>query len=180
MIKTPQDVLDFWFSDQMKPNWFAKSDEIDARIRDDFATTYQAAHDGRLEHWMQDADSALALVIVLDQFPRNIHRGDARSFESNDIALRHARAALNQGFDRTQSPDRRQFFYLPFMHSEDLADQERSVALYEALGDDNSLRFARDHRDIVARFGRFPHRNAVLGRDSTPEEAEFLKTHSGF
>ncbi len=87
MTKTPQDVLEFWFSDQMKPNWFAKSDEIDARIRDDFATTYQAAHDGRLEHWMQDVDSALALVIVLDQFPRNIYRGDARSFESNSTSV---------------------------------------------------------------------------------------------
>lgn len=180
MTKTPQDVLDFWFSDLMKPNWFAKSDDIDSRIRNDFAETYQAAHEGRLDHWMEDADSALALVIVLDQFPRNIHRGDARSFESNDIALRHARTALERGFDRDQSPDRRQFFYLPFMHSEDLADQERSVALYEVLGNDHSLHFARDHRDIVARFGRFPHRNAILGRDSTPEETEFLKTHSGF
>ncbi|WP_265501556.1 DUF924 family protein [Paracoccus beibuensis] len=180
MTKTAQQVLDFWFSDGMKPNWFAKSDDIDSRIRDDFSTTYQAAHEGGLDHWMEDADSALALVIVLDQFPRNIHRGDARSFESNDIALRHARTAQDRGFDRDQSPERRQFFYLPFMHSEDLADQDRSVALYEALGNGHSQHFAREHRDIVARFGRFPHRNRVLGRDSTAEEAEFLKTHSGF
>lgn len=180
MIKTPQQVLDFWFSDEMRPSWFAKSDQIDARIRDDFADTYAAAHDGQLDGWMEDADSALALVITLDQFPRNIFRGSPRSFESNDLALRHAKDALDRGHDQQQSPERRQFLYLPFMHSEELADQERSVQLYEALGNEHSLHFARDHRDIVARFGRFPHRNAVLGRDSTPEEAEFLKTHTGF
>nr|WP_111299545.1 DUF924 family protein [Paracoccus saliphilus] len=180
MLKTPQQVLDFWFSDEMRPNWFAKSDQIDARIRNDFAETYAAAHAGKLDDWMADADSALALVIALDQFPRNIFRGSPRSFESNDLALRYAKAALDRGYDQQQSPDRRQFLYLPFMHSEELADQNRSVELYQALGNEHSLHFARDHRDIVARFGRFPHRNAVLGRDSTPEEAEFLKTHQGF
>lgn len=180
MIKTPQQVLEFWFSEEMRPSWFAKSDQIDARIREDFADTYAAAHDGQLDDWMADADSALALVIALDQFPRNIFRGSPRSFESNDLALRHAKAALDRGYDRQQSPDRRQFFYLPFMHSEDLGDQDRSVQLYQTLGNEHSLHFAREHRDIVARFGRFPHRNAVLGRNSTLGEAEFLKTHSGF
>ena len=180
MPKTPHDVLEFWFSDEMRPYWFAKSDSIDKEIAARFSETYEEAHAGRLDDWIGAPDSALALVIVLDQFPRNIHRGGPRSFESNDIALAHARTALEMGHDAGQTPDRRQFFYLPFMHSEDLADQERSVALYEQLGDANSLRFARDHRDIVARFGRFPHRNAILGRDSTPEEAEFLKTHKGF
>ncbi len=180
MTKTAQDVLDFWFSEEMRPHWFSKSDQIDKDIAARFSETYEAAHAGRLDEWMEEADSALALVIVLDQFPRNIHRGGPRSFESNDLALRHARTALDRGYDRDQDPERRQFLYLPFMHSEDLADQERSVRLYEDLGNDNSLHFAREHRDIVARFGRFPHRNAILDRDSTPEEAEFLKTHSGF
>ena len=179
-IKTAQDVLDFWFSPQMEPMWFAKSDDVDAQIRDQFAATYEAAHRREFDDWAETAEGALALVIVLDQFPRNIHRGGPRSFESNDLALRHARTALDMGHDLGQAPDRRQFFYLPFMHSEDLADQTRSVALYEDLGNDHSLHFAREHRDIVERFGRFPHRNAILGRDSTPEEAEFLKTHSGF
>lgn len=180
MTKTAQDVLDFWFSEEMRPHWFSKSDQIDKDIAARFSETYEAAHAGRLDEWMEKADSALALVIVLDQFPRNIHRGGPRSFESNDLALRHARTALDRGYDRAQDPERRQFLYLPFMHSEDLADQERSVRLYEDLGNDSSLHFAREHRDIVARFGRFPHRNAILDRDSTPEEAEFLKTHSGF
>ena len=117
---------------------------------------------------------------MLDQFPRNMFRGSPRSFESNRIALDHARKALELGHDQAQDPTRRQFFYLPFMHSEDLADQITSVRLYEDLGNQHSLHFAREHRDIVERFGRFPHRNAVLGRDSTPEEAVFLETHKGF
>lgn len=179
-IKTPAEVLDFWFSERMRPSWFAKSDEIDAEIRQDFTQTYEAAHAGELNHWMDRPHDALALAIVLDQFPRNIFRGSARSFESNDLALRVAYTALDRGHDAEVTAEERQFFYLPLMHSEELADQERSVTLYEALGDENSLKFAREHRDIVARFGRFPHRNAILGRDSTPEETEFLKTHSGF
>lgn len=180
MTATPQEILDFWFSDQMSRYWFAKSDDIDREIAARFSDTLEAAHAGRLDHWTQDADSALALVIALDQFPRNIHRGGPRAFASDDLALSHAGAALERGHDQAQPPERRQFFYLPFMHAEDLPAQDRSVALYQALGNENSLHFARDHRDIVARFGRFPHRNAILGRETTPDEAEFLKTHSGF
>ncbi len=130
-VTTAAEVLDFWFSDQMQPYWFAKSDQIDAQISQRFADTYQAAHDGQLDGWIKDADSALALCIVLDQFPRNMFRGSPRSFESNRIALDHARKALELGHDQAQDPTRRQFFYLPFMHSEDLADQTTSVRLYE-------------------------------------------------
>jgi uncharacterized protein (DUF924 family) len=179
-VKTPQDVRDFWFSDQMQPFWFKKSDDIDRQIIQLFGETYEAAHAGRLKHWLDGPEDALALAIVLDQFPRNMFRGSARSFESNDLALAVARQALADGHDQQLDPTSRQFLYLPFMHSEDLQDQERSVRLYEALGNEHSLHFAREHRDIVARFGRFPHRNAVLGRENTPEEAEFLQTHDGF
>ncbi|WP_022707054.1 DUF924 family protein [Paracoccus zeaxanthinifaciens] len=180
MTKTPQDVLDFWFDPAMWPWWFKKSDQVDARIADLFGPTYEAAHAGQLDHWRDDPQGALALAIVLDQFPRNMFRGSGRAFESNDHALAVARHALDRGHDAQTDPDARQFFYLPFMHSEDLADQTRSVALYEDLGNAHSLHFAREHRDIVARFGRFPHRNAALGRQTTEEEAEFLKHHSGF
>ncbi|RJE80869.1 DUF924 family protein [Paracoccus sp. JM45] len=179
-IKTADQVLEFWFSDQMTSNWFVKSEQIDAQIVDLFADTYQAAHDGQLDDWMNSSDHALALCIVLDQFPRNMFRGSPRSFESNYLVLGYARMALDRGFDQEQDPKPRQFFYLPFMHSEDLSDQTQSVALYEKLGNQHSLHFAREHHDIVARFGRFPHRNAVLGRNTIPEEAEFLKTHKGF
>ena len=178
--KSPQEVRDFWFSDEMRPYWFKKSDQIDRSIAERFGDTYEAAFAGDLPHWMHNAADALALTIVQDQFPRNMFRGSARSFESNDQALATAKMALSQGFDQDTEPTARQFFYLPFMHSEDLADQEMSVRLYQALGNQHSLHFAREHRDIIARFGRFPHRNAVLGRDTTPAEAEFLKTHDGF
>jgi len=176
----PQDVLDFWFSDQMSGNWFAKSDDIDREIKQRFGHAQTDAHAGLMDDWIQAPDSALALIILLDQFPRNIHRGSPRSFASDTMALYNARAAIKAGHDRDFTPEQRQFFYLPLMHSENLADQERSVALYEKLGNAHSLHFAREHRDIIAQFGRFPHRNAVLGRDNTPQETDFLKTHSGF
>ena len=178
--RSPEDVLEFWFDDGVRPFWFKKSDEIDARIAARFGPTHDAAHAGRLAGWRDSPRDALALAIVLDQFPRNMFRGQARAFASNDAALDLARHAVDRGFDAEVAPDERQFFYLPFMHSEDLADQTRSVALYEALGNAHSLHFARDHRDIIARFGRFPHRNAALGRRDTPEEIEFMKNHQGF
>ena len=179
-IKTAADVLDFWFSPDMEPHWFSKSDAIDDQIRDAFADTHHAAHRRELDGWADTPDGALALVIVLDQFPRNIFRGTGRAFESDEIALEHARAAVDARFDQQLEPARRVFLYLPFEHSEDLADQDRSVSLYQALGDESALDYAHQHRDIIARFGRFPHRNRLLGREDTPEEAEFLKTHQGF
>lgn len=179
-IRTAQDVLDFWFSDAMQPHWFAKSDMIDDRIRHRFADTYHAAHRRELDNWAATPDGALALIIVLDQFPRNIFRGSGRAFESDDIALDHARAAVEAGFDRQIDAARRVFLYLPFEHSEDLPDQTRSVELFEALGIPDYLDYAIRHREIVERFGRFPHRNALLDRPNTPDEEEFLKTHKGF
>ena len=116
----------------------------------------------------------------MDQFPRNMFRGTGEAFATDREALAAAKAAIGRKWDLRIDEPARQFFYLPFMHSEDLQDQDRAVRLYEALGDESSLRFARQHREIVARFGRFPHRNAVLARESTPDETEFLKTHQGF
>lgn len=179
-VKTPQNVRDFWFSDEIQPYWFEKSDEIDRQIIQLFGETYEAAHGGHLDHWMGNAQDALALCIVLDQFPRNMFRGSGRAFESNDLALKHARTALARGYDQQVEAKPRPFFYLPLMHAEDLDEQQDCVKLYEALGDGRSLHFAREHRDIIARFGRFPHRNAVLGRANSEEEAAFLETHSGF
>lgn len=179
-IKTAQDVLDFWFSPHMEPHWFAKSDEIDARIRDGFAATCEAAHRRELDDWAGTPDGALALAILLDQFPRNMFRGTRRAFESDDLALHHAGAAVDAGFDQQVEPKRRVFLYLPFEHSEDLPDQTRSVELFEALGDPGYLDYAIQHRDIIEKFGRFPHRNRILDRPNTPDEDEFLKTHKGF
>lgn len=176
----PESVLEFWFAEDVRPKWYAKDAAFDRSIVERFGATYEAAHRGKLDDWIEEERGALALIIVLDQFPRNMFRGSPRSFESNEIALAHARTALVRGYGQGMTPAERQFFYLPFMHSEALADQEMSVALYRAMGEAESLKYAILHRDIVARFGRFPHRNAVLGRSTTDDEAEFLKTHSGF
>lgn len=180
MTDQSKHVLDFWFSTRMHGKWFEKNDSIDTEIREKFLSLYEDARRDRLEDWKQQPQSALALTILFDQFPRNLFRGSPRSFESDGLARDMAAQALDHDFDRELSPEQRQFFYLPFMHSENLGDQKRSIALYEKLGDKNALDFAHQHHDIIERFGRFPHRNQVLGRQITPEEAEFLKDHKGF
>lgn len=179
-MPSPDTVLDFWFSAMVRPLWFAQSEVLDASITRDFAETYDAARRGTLAPWQESAEGALALTLVLDQFPRNMYRGTARAFESDAAALSVARAALAAGYDHAVSAEAQSFFYLPFMHSERLTDQDQAVALYEARDSAESLDFAYQHRDIIARFGRFPHRNAALGRESTPEELAFLKTHKGW
>ncbi|MBC2886808.1 DUF924 family protein [Ochrobactrum sp. CM-21-5] len=180
MAIEPNDVLSFWFSAKMRENWFTKSDAIDEEIRKKFLEAYEDARSGRMETWKQQPESALALTILFDQFSRNMFRGSPRSFESDGLALDVAMQALDHDFDRQLSAEQRQFFYLPFMHSEKLDDQKRCVELYEKLGDAYSLGFAREHHDIIEQFGRFPHRNNVLGRKTTEDEADFLKEHTGF
>ncbi|MGE5539440.1 MAG: DUF924 family protein [Gemmatimonas sp.] len=179
---TPTDVLAFWFGDvagddfrSRKPLWFEPDAAFDAEVRNRFEDVHFAAARGELSSWRADPRGALALVIVLDQFPRNMYRGTARAFATDPQALAVAREAIDRGFDRQLAPVLRLFLYLPFEHSESLADQDRSVALFAELGDAETLDYARRHREIIARFGRFPHRNAVLGRASTAEEVAFLK-----
>jgi uncharacterized protein (DUF924 family) len=178
----PDEVLDFWFGgvagdDFTSRNgvWFRKDKAFDAAIRDRFAALQGEAAAGRLSAWEAAPRSALALVIVLDQFPRNMFRGTSQAFATDPMALAAAKRAIERGFDSRLQPVERLFLYLPFEHSESLADQERSVALLGSLGDANALDYAKRHRAIIARFGRFPHRNANLGRPSTPEEIAFLK-----
>jgi uncharacterized protein (DUF924 family) len=168
----PEDVLAFW-REAGPDRWYAKDDAFDAEIRDKFLTLYESASVGQLDHWGATAEGALALVIVLDQFPRNMFRGSARTFAADARARAVANLALKRGYDQDLPEADRGFLFLPFMHSEDLADQERGVALYRAAGDEN-LKYAEEHRDIIRRFGRFPHRNVVLGRETTPQERAFL------
>jgi uncharacterized protein (DUF924 family) len=187
-----EEVLAFWFgtpSDpwfgQFRPEWFRKDAAFDDEVRRRFSSLHQALTEGQHRDWLLAPRSALGCVIVLDQFSRNMFRGDARAFAQDALARRAADEAIRRGFDAEVAPVERTFFYLPFMHSEELADQDRSVALFGALagGDVNSssVDYARRHRDIIARFGRFPHRNAALGRPSTPEELTFLsEPGSGF
>jgi long-chain acyl-CoA synthetase len=172
-IVTPQAVLDFWFG--LDPEkWYKKDDAFDAEIRERFLTTYEAAAAGRLNEWEAAPESTLALVIVLDQFPRNMFRGSPRSFAADGLALAIAKRAVDRGFDKTLDVQKRTFIYLPYEHSENLEDQEAGVALNRAAGDQDSLKWAELHADIIRRFGRFPHRNAVLGRSTTPAEQAFL------
>jgi uncharacterized protein (DUF924 family) len=182
-----EDVLRFWFGpeDVDRPEWFRKSAAFDAEIDLRFGLEVEAALHGRLDTWCRTLDGSLALVILLDQFTRNIHRGTPQAFAGDAQALAIARAVVGQGHDIGLPPLRRSFLYLPFEHAEDRATQEESVRLYTALAAEGvgplartlteTLDYAVRHRDIVARFGRFPHRNEVLGRASTTEEIELLK-----
>jgi uncharacterized protein (DUF924 family) len=169
---SPRPFLDFWRAAGEK-RWFNQDDGFDAALRERFLPLHEAAAAGQLAAWSATADGALALVLLLDQFPRNAFRGTPRMYATDEQARVAADAAIRAGHDHAVEAPLRQFFYLPFMHSEQLADLDRCVALNEAAGGE-SLRFARHHRDIVQRFGRFPHRNAVLGRANTPEEERFL------
>jgi uncharacterized protein (DUF924 family) len=167
------DVLAYWRA--LGPErWFSADPAVDAEIRAGFRDLYEAAVAGALLPWEEDASGALALVITLDQFPRNMFRGSAAAFAADPLARAAADRAIGRGFDRQVDAEERQFFYVPYMHSEALADQERCCDLSRAAGDAHTLEYAEIHADIIRRFGRFPHRNKVLGRDTTPEEQAFL------
>lgn len=167
------DVVKFW-QDAGPERWFKKDFAFDQAIRERFLAMHEAAADGKLTAWERSAEGTLALCILLDQFPRNMFRGDARTFATDPLAKAVAAGAIVRGFDAQVAPQMRSFFYLPFEHSEDMADQDRSVAFHKALGDADLLKWAELHADIIQRFGRFPHRNQMLGRSTTPEEQEFL------
>lgn len=174
----PELLLSFWFGPEAGPSkWFRGGPAFDADLKKRFAGLYQRAHERVFDDWVLEPQSALALVIALDQLPRNLFRGTPRAFESDKHALEIAEKALQNRFHRAMKPEEQLFFYLPFEHSESLFDQERSVALFSAMegGDKSWLDYAERHRAVIARFGRFPHRNAVLGRQNTAEEEEFLK-----
>ncbi len=176
------DVLTFWLGTPDDPEWGefkdiwfrAATPEFDAEIRDRFLDAHERAAAGDLDHLKDTPEGCLALLILLDQFPRNMFRGTARAFATDPNALEIAKHAAAKGFDDNVMPVHRTFLYLPFEHSENLADQEAGIRLMSKVGRDRAIEAAIEHRDIIVRFGRFPHRNAVLGRESTPEELDFL------
>jgi uncharacterized protein (DUF924 family) len=172
-----QDVLTFWFEEIDQEQWYltAPSDEVDGVIRARFLNLYLALAERVPEDWLTTARGTLAAIIVLDQFQRNLFRGDPRAYACDQTALDVAKRAIDRGFDRQVSLRERIFFCIPFQHSERAGDQARSVELTTALGDEKTLHYAGLHRRIIERFGRFPHRNRILGRKSTSEEEEFLK-----
>lgn len=171
---TAAEILAFW-REAGPDRWFGRDEAFDAEIRARFLATYEAAAAGRLHDWEATPDGAYALLILLDQFPRNMFRGSPRAFATDPLALVIADRAIARGFDALYSNPERRFFYLPFEHAEDLAHQERCVALSQASGDEDSTKWAILHRDIIRDFGRFPHRNDVLGRETTDEERRFLE-----
>lgn len=168
-------VLDFWFTECSEEDWFRKSDAFDATLRDRFAAVQADAAAGTLNGWAQTADGRLALILLLDQMSRNLFRGGARAFAQDAAALALARRAIAEGDHVGASRERCLFLYLPFEHSESPADQDMCMALFTALGDAELTEYARRHKVIVDRFGRFPHRNEVLARNSTDEEIAFLQ-----
>ena len=170
------EIVDFWFDDAMKPYWFKPSDSFDRTVRDTLLPHHEGAAAGRFDHWMDDVDGCLALCILLDQVPRNVFRGTPRAFATDGKALAVARHAVEQGFDLECNEDERLFLYLPFEHQEDPDCQALCCTLVQTrIGEAEVVQYAERHREIIERFGRFPHRNAILGRTSTPEEIEFLK-----
>lgn len=172
--KAIEDLIAFWFADTTKPRWYDSNDAFDHLCKQRFGEAATRAAEGDLHAWEESEDGALALVLLLDQIPRNIHRGTRRAFAGDRLAVAVAQRAIERGFDQRLDHEKRAFLYLPFMHSEVLAEQERSIALVEALGNEMALHYAKEHADIIRQFGRFPHRNAILGRQTTAEETAFL------
>jgi uncharacterized protein (DUF924 family) len=170
---TPAEILAFWRA-AGRERWYERDDTFDADVRSRFLELWRKAAAGELSSWETTDEGALALVIILDQFPRNMFRGDIRTYSSDALAREFAGRAIAGGADRRVEPALLEFLYMPFMHSEHLADQLRCVELFGKTGQTDNLKYAEDHADIIRRFGRFPHRNPILGRSTTPEEQAFL------
>jgi len=168
-IASPEEVLAFWFAPGQEERWYARDAQFDAEIRNRFLATYEAAVAGRLDSWRADPRSMLALIVVLDQFPRNMFRGSPRAFAADELAARFCKEAIEKGFDRGVGQAELDFFHMPLMHSESLGDHDLFLRVH---GDSES---AREHREIIARFGRYPHRNETLGRKNTAEEELYLR-----
>lgn len=179
-VATAEQILSFWYGPGVRDRWFKSTPELDREIGDRFGSTYRAAADGRLDDWAATPEGALALVIVLDQFPLNMFRGRPESFATEAAARGVAVQAIDAGFDAVLSERQKIFLYMPLMHRENMADQDRAVALFRAAGLQDNLKWACHHRDIIRRFGRFPHRNGILGRTSTSDELEYLDSADAF
>ena len=173
-IATDQEIVSFW-KNAGEESWFKSDPAFDAAVRERFLETYEAGVAGRFRDWERSAEGALALTILFDQFPRNMFRGTPGAFATDKLALDIVKRAIEAGYDRSVPAELHTFFYMPFMHSEELAEQERCVALMEQGGKQENIKYAEIHRDAIARFGRFPHRNEILGRTSTPEEIAYLE-----
>ncbi|MES9945942.1 MAG: DUF924 family protein [Candidatus Thiodiazotropha sp.] len=173
-------IIEFWFSDRVKPLHFKSTAAFDQEVKDGYLGLWQCAQTGGLDHWMESKEGCLALVILLDQFPLNMFRDQPEAFATEQQSREVAGIAIAAGFDQQMPAPWQVFLYLPFMHSESLSDQERSVSLFESAGLQENLKWAKHHRDLIRRFGRFPHRNEILGRTSSADELAYLKSDQAF
>lgn len=174
------EILDYWYSESMKPHWFNSSPEIDADIKRRFENIWIEAANGKFDQLRSSAKGCLALIILLDQVPLNIFRGTAKSFSTEQQAVHICRHAVEKKLDGELNKDELAFLYMPLMHSENMSDQDLAVSLFEKAGLDANLRFAKHHRDLIKTYGRFPHRNQILGRKSTEAEIQYLNSEHAF
>ena len=175
-----QALVDFWFSEETSKYWFNSTKAFDKQLLEQFEDSWQQAKQGELDHWGESAIGSLALVILLDQIPLNIFRGYPDSFSTEAKSIEVARAAVDREFDREMTLKQKSFLYMPFMHSEKLEDQTLALQLFDQPGLEDNFRFSKHHHNIVEQFGRFPHRNAILGRKSSPSEVEYLNSKEAF
>jgi len=176
----PIDIIKYWYNDKIQKHWFASTPELDREIKNNYEQTWISAASGGLDEWKETPEGCLALVIILDQFPLNMFRGEAKSFLTERKAIEVALTAINSGFDKKLSIDRLSFLFMPFMHSEKIEEQDLSIKLYKEYNLLSNLSFAEHHREIIKKFGRFPHRNMILGRESTKEENDYLQSKDSF
>lgn len=177
---TPDEIIAFWFSEPVKKLWYKSTPAFDQQLLEQYQEVWLKAKEGGLDHWRDSATGCLALVIVLDQLPLNMFRGQAKSFSTEKQAIDISHWAIAQGFDQEITPDKLGFLYIPLMHSESISDQILSVKLFTDANLKGNIRFAKHHRDLIEEFGRFPHRNLILGRESTPQEIEYLNSKRAF
>lgn len=180
MTTTINNILDFWFSKSMSDHWFSSTPDIDKQITDQYELVWEQASSGELDDWQQSGDGCLALCIVLDQFSLNMFRGSAKSFSTEQLAINISKLAIDAGWDKEINKDRVAFLYMPLMHSEKMEDQDLSVSSFEKAELEGNIRFAKHHREIIREYGRFPHRNKILGRESSLEEINYLNSDKAF
>jgi len=180
VLETPESIIDFWYSEKVKSKWFNSDAEFDKELKSNYENIWLNALRGEYKSWSESALGCLALVIILDQFPLNMFRGEVKSFSSEGMAIKVTKKAIEQGFDKTIDKNMLSFLFMPLMHSENIDDQNMSVELFEQAGLKENLRFAKHHRDIIKQYGRFPHRNIILQRESSKAETDYLSSENAF
>ena len=177
---TSESIIEYWYSDRIKSQWFNSTKELDQEIKDSYEAIWKDAIRGEYDHWNENAQGCLALTIIFDQLPLNMFRDEVKSFSTEGLAIKVVKNAIENNFDQLLNRDQLAFLYMPLMHSENIEDQNLSVSLFEKAGLVENLRFAKHHRDIVLKYGRFPHRNKILNRQSSEDELDYLNSDKAF